>query len=117
MLALITATINYLRGFPDRNKEPDANQASFWEHIFQSHSWQNFGIYALAVIFILFVLTIISFVLRACAVGNRTEYSPKRLNSNNLFTHDQNGDKLCLDTRGFMVILARSGFSAGRKPN
>jgi hypothetical protein len=29
----------------------------------------------------------------------------------------QNGDKLCLDTRGFMVILACSGFSAGRKPN
>jgi ABC-type multidrug transport system permease subunit len=72
MLALITATINYLRGFPNRNKEPDANQASFWEHIFQSHSWQNFGIYALAVIFILFVLIIISFVLVLLAIERNT---------------------------------------------
>jgi hypothetical protein len=72
VLALIGATINYLRGFPDQNKEPDANQVGFWEHIFQSHAWQNFGIYALAVFFILFVLTIINFVLLLLAIERNT---------------------------------------------
>jgi 4-amino-4-deoxy-L-arabinose transferase-like glycosyltransferase len=72
VLALIMATINYLRGFPDRDKEPDANQVNFWQNIFQSHAWQNFGIYALAVLFILFILTMISFVLLLLAIERNT---------------------------------------------
>jgi hypothetical protein len=72
VLALITATVNYLRGFPDRNKEPDANQTSFWEHISQSSAWQNFGIYMIAIFFILFILTIISFVLLLLAIERNT---------------------------------------------
>lgn len=72
VLALITATINYLRGFPDRDKAPDPNQVSFWQNIFQSHAWQNFGIYALAVLLILFALTMVSFVLLLLAIERNT---------------------------------------------
>ena len=70
-LALITATINYLRGFPTRN-EPDENTKTFVDNMIQSKAWQNFGLYMLAVFFILLVLTMISVVLVLLAIERNT---------------------------------------------
>ena len=72
VLAFITATINYLRGFPDSNKQSDANTTAFVDKIFQSKAWQHFGIYALAVFLILSVLTVISVVLLLLAIERNT---------------------------------------------
>ena len=39
------------------------------------------------------------------------------MNQTTVISSDKLCDKLCLDMGGFMAILARSGFSPGRKPN
>lgn len=78
MLGILTATINFLRGFPDRdsNKEPDADTMNRVHHIITSSAWQNFGIYLLALFIFLMMLTVISFVLLLLAVERNTRKTP-----------------------------------------